>query len=815
MEQALYSILYAGDSIDLEQCAKQLDHGLKLICFLSENGNNTLSKSDWNYKQHPYFKLYNNPHDLELVINDGKMTGENRESLYKLAKGDSRFNIEQYLVEHANKEANLCVEAGAGTGKTTVMIDRIMFLFHTDPNFSFEKVVMITFTNKATDNMRHRLLKELNRRYDYTHDFKYLKGLEEVSQISISTIHSFFRRIINEVGPLMGYGTNMKMRSYVQEKKEILRDLLNSAYGNSTTSVIKQFGLSVNDLENLASGYWSKMEDNGLTDDEIKNLNWGRNTDSNADKIQKQLVHIFSRVEKEYNEKKLRNNAISMKDIIHELGRVIHLDEAKEYITSSFSYIFCDEFQDTDIVQIKTICLLAQIYNSKLFVVGDIKQSIYRFRGATDAAFQHLAERADNIEFESASLVKNYRTYKPILDRLHKIFSRWNQKQFIRYEEKDQLEAQAPEGKEHDKGKYKQIKVTNATRKNTVMALIKEIMKNDPAAIVTILTRTNNELQQVRTWCEEDPEIIHQIKEKGSFFTSPPVLDLCAMLEGVLYDGIPMYVWGLCNTPYVEKVKYLDYEELIALNGNQYRVLEMLYTSFNKEKWDNYKENLRNKPILSVIREIIDECSPIERYALKRVEELQNKGLDENTIINQVTLDTRSYKANLEKLLQMLQDRFSSDFSSLYDICNYLRIRIETDSDEEQAPIEREITKGYVEGYTVHSAKGLEFDHVFIPFMKFPFIQNFRSEILISDDNTSVGWIYRKNKDNKPIVIANNNYEHMKKCEDLELIRDETRLLYVAMTRAIKSLYCFPTRRWGVEGINDWSGLLAEEEDNA
>ena len=90
----------------------------------------------------------------------------------------------------------MIIEAGAGTGKTHVMINRIMFLLHMDPEFDFSKVAMITFTNKATDNMRLRLIKTLDLKYKLTGKLKYVDRIEQLSQISISTIHSFFKKII-------------------------------------------------------------------------------------------------------------------------------------------------------------------------------------------------------------------------------------------------------------------------------------------------------------------------------------------------------------------------------------------------------------------------------------------------------------------------------------------------------------------------------------------------------------------------------------------------------------------------------------------
>lgn len=805
-KEASYSLLIASSDIDLDYIKKLLEKGVKIYCFVPEKMLNVWEYNKATLLENHFFHTYINKYAIDLIVVDGIMDEETRIGINRLATGDSRFNLEQYLVEHSCKDANLCIEAGAGTGKTKVMIDRIMYLFLTDSEFSFSKVAMITFTNKATDSMRHKLLRELNIRYSLTKDERYLRGLEDVSQLSISTIHSFFRKVITDVTPLLGYGTDLHMRNYSLEKKEILRDLLNNTYiDNQKKTVENTLGLKLNDIENLAKDYWVRLENIGLSDDDIKKLEWGECRDSTAKKLQFHLTYIFNQVEEIYNQRKLQNNAISMTDIIHELARVIYLPEAREYITSSYDYIFCDEFQDSDVVQIKTISILAHLYGCGLFVVGDIKQSIYRFRGATDAAFQRLKDRAQEVKFDVYPLIKNYRTSRDILDKLHPIFCDWNNQGFIRYETKDQLIAQ-----NHDFGKYEQIRVTNKTRKEAVLKIIRDIMKNDPQAVVTILTRRNSELKKVREWCEKEKDLVHHITEKGSFFQSTAVLDLCAMLEGLLYDRTPMYLWELIKTPYVDSL--IDIEELIPYEGVQNHLMVKIDKMLSETKWNYYRNNIKTRPLLAVIREIIEDNDPVGRYSERHAKDLKRNGMENEKLIEQVLLDTRLYKANLNKILQKLQSNFGSDFCSLYEVCTYLRVRINTDNKEEQAVIERKSKVGFIEGYTVHGAKGLEFEHVLIPFMSNPFVQDYRSEILISNDNSKVGWIYRKNKD-KDNVLFNDNFEKMLSQEKIELIRDETRLLYVAMTRAIKSLYCFPTRRRDENIINDWSALLKREDD--
>ena len=78
------------------------------------------------------------------------------------------FNAAQYRVEHAGIDSNIVVKASAGTGKTTVMVDRILYLMHMVPDLNMSEIFMITFTNEATNQMNDRLQEILLKKYSLT-----------------------------------------------------------------------------------------------------------------------------------------------------------------------------------------------------------------------------------------------------------------------------------------------------------------------------------------------------------------------------------------------------------------------------------------------------------------------------------------------------------------------------------------------------------------------------------------------------------------------------------------------------------------------
>lgn len=819
-ERARYSILMAGQPYTvetIEEIGKYLKKGLKVIWFGNAEQAKELSDTYEDYKNARFLCLYISE-NITTCICDGENIDKDDKVIYELEKEDARFNAKQYLVEHYPSYKELIVEAGAGSGKTHVMVERMMYLMHMCDDFSFSSVAMITFTNKATDNMRHRLTETLNRKYELTRDPKYIDKLEELAQINISTIHVFFKSVLVEIGSMFGYGTNLQLRSYKREKKNILDDLLNNRYGESKQKVQDVIGLPIEKADKLALKYWEKLDDFGLSESEISNLNWGETASEEAQKIQGSLEEIFGNVNEKYNDTKYKDNAISMQDILHELSQVTTKAEFPNYITQKYKYMFIDEFQDSDNVQIQTIAILKKAYNGRLFVVGDIKQSVYRFRGATDSAFTKLKEYFSEEERDAlveATLIKNYRTSKDIMETLDTIFTEWGKLGLLKYNEDAKLVPTVTKS-----GIYKQIPIFNKdNRKKALITQIQAIYKNQEIQEkeIACLTRNNSELKQIREWCEEK-NIVCLIKEKGAFYRSDAVLDFCTLVEAYYYENEPMYLYNYLNSSFYHD--QIPVEQFVDCNGEREALMALVVKLIDQEgdaTWESDKNDFRNKPVLAVLRRIIEEKHPVKNYGMKRKSTLLQKGYSRDTATRQAIIDTKQYDANLRKLLQILMQQFTGGFSSLGDVCEFLRMKIVIDKEEEVADMMDQIEGACVKGLTVHSAKGLEFDHVLLPFMNNTFYQDYQSEILLSKDHKDIGWIYRApgGKEKEVVEIKNVNYGTLLEEEKNEVAKEETRLLYVAMTRAVYGLYCFPIR-WKSSGERDcWAALLPEEVDNA
>lgn len=812
-----HSLLVAGEKMDLKTIESILKDGIKILWFGSKDDKAVLENSFSQYVDAYFLSIYLNPRNIHLTIADGIGIEENRAALEALEQQNPKFNLKQYEIEHDSETPVVVVQAGAGSGKTFVMNNRLLFLLHTKEDFQLSDVVMMTFTNKATDDIRKKLIELLNNKLLITGNIKYLRWIEEIPQISISTIHSFFRRIIIEIGPILGYGTNLRMSSMIMEKRAILKHILNDRYGDRTDQVEGVLGLPVYHIERLAEEFWKKIENNGMSEYDVSMMEWGEAKSAKATKIQGSLIQIFKEVEEKYNARKRENNAIDTSDIIHEFGRVVNDPRIKEYITSRYKYLFCDEFQDSDDVQIQTIAILDKVFDGNLFVVGDIKQSIYRFRGATDSAFERLEGNIAN-EFgedhisEPYSLAKNYRTSKTVLDEIDKIFRKWSDKGYLKYrydgDDNDVLTSQIDEP-----GVYKQIKLQRDSEReikfNALLDKLEAETEGKKKSIM-VLARYNWQLQEVKRWCEKAGRPC-LIRRRGAFFKSPAVIEFCSLVEAFLYYKEPIYLFNLLRSAYCYKP--VDIQRLEKFEGSMSGVRDYLLSLVNeKYNWDEIIDEFRNRPVMSVLCEFIADQKPAIVYGAIQQQNYIHAGYDIEEGAKQAQLDAQQYEADLQKLLQLLAASFLDEFSSLADICGYLRLRINTDSEEEPADISDDEKTNYIQGLTVHSAKGLEFDYVLIPFMNDEFGKNPYSEILIDKTTRRVGWLY---KGKGGSTIQNDQYNELRPIEAKEVIGDETRLLYVAMTRAIEGLYCFTMGKRNSGAARTWSDLLPEEKDDA
>ena len=253
---------------------------------------------------------------------------------------DSLNDRQKEAVFHT--EGPLLILAGAGSGKTRVLMHRIVYLVEERGAAPYH-ICAITFTNKAAGEMRERIDRLLS---------------EGADQVWVATFHSTCVRILRRFIDRIGYETNFSIYDS-DDQKTLIKKICKEMQIDSTK--YKPAGFL---------SFISSYKDRALTPEEA-----GKEA---ADQYSIAAAKVFERYERELK----KNNALDFDDLILKTILLFEADEeVLTYYQERFRYIMVDEYQDTNMAQFRLISLLAGRYKN-LCVVGDDDQSIYKFRGA-------------------------------------------------------------------------------------------------------------------------------------------------------------------------------------------------------------------------------------------------------------------------------------------------------------------------------------------------------------------------------------------------------------------------------------------------
>lgn len=272
-------------------------------------------------------------------------------------------------------EGPLLIIAGAGSGKTRVLTNRIAYLID-DCGVAPYNILAITFTNKAAREMRERV------------DATVGNGAGEVW---VSTFHSTCVRILRRYIDRIGYSNNFTIYD-TDDQKSVIKDICKKF--NIDTKLLK---------ERTIMNAISHAKDELMTPEEMV-------LDAGGDYNAKRIANVYV----EYQKTLKLNNALDFDDLIFKTVELFEHDaEVLNYYQDRFRYIMVDEYQDTNTSQFKLVSMLAAKYGN-LCVVGDDDQSIYKFRGANITNILNFENT-----FEGTKVIKleqNYRSTQTILN---------------------------------------------------------------------------------------------------------------------------------------------------------------------------------------------------------------------------------------------------------------------------------------------------------------------------------------------------------------------------------------------------------------
>jgi len=716
----------------------------------------------------------------DILIEEGECDEKQKRLLNALA-GKTAFNFQQYDIEHAPTSMNILVAAGAGTGKTYSMVSRVAFLCNRISDAVVDivsDIVMITFTNDAADNMNSRLKRMFMNYFVLTSNEKYMHLIEDMSQIQISTIHKFAISLLKKDCMRLGLGYDCQISSEIYNRRQLYHSYLNTYLSEKTDEnpdFVHQLTFPSYQLEEMLLDFCDQLYNRSIDVKKLSVKELGNSV--NALPYFNELIeNVVIKAEKEYAKIIKESNLLSLRECMIKINDLVTRGKLMKQ-GHRYKYVFVDEFQDTDDVQIETILGLQKIFGEqcRLFVVGDLKQSIYRFRGATLSAFEKVKCKED--EWIDYSLNRNYRTDKRLLDKLDRIFSEMGEQQVLPYESKDHLSSRIVKEYEddflictvltHSKNKegfyddlFKEIKAQT----DEIEKLSKTNKLSNEEKTVAILVRYNWQIANIVKEAEKAGVVV-KVVEGGDLYRLPSTMDLYKLVMAITHPCNMVYLTNLIESNYVSMNL-----NLTLLNGGDQeskteelvRVLDEYFMLHLGKKWNQIIADFESRPVLVVLREIYEATKPWLAYN------------------NYIQIE---YRRNYECLIEKIIQKYARDYMTINMVREFLKINITTYQEETSRNKVNESNKIKVICTTIHKSKGLEYGTVIVPYTGKDI-----SDINVSGLSVNVldGKLYYSISYSNQGMDYSDGFKveaeiYEKKCE-------ESRILYVALTRAIRNL---------------------------
>lgn len=601
-------------------------------------------------------------------------------------------------LNNEQKEAVLATEgpvlmlAGAGSGKTKTLTHRLAYLVQ-DKKVNPANILAVTFTNKAAGEMRRRVARLLKFDEDNTQYMPFL-----------GTFHSIANRILRREAAEIGYSSNFLIydtgdshsliKTIIKKQGLDEKKITPNGVAHAISSAKNEL-LSPNDYKQIASTY-----------------------------AQEQAAEIYPIYQRELQ----KAGALDFDDLIMKLAvLLIENEKIREKYQNQFKYIMVDEYQDTNHAQYKLIQLLAQKHQN-ICVVGDDWQSIYSWRGANYENILNFEK--DYPEAKVIKLERNYRSTQHILDAAGAVISR----NTARSEKK--LWTDAEEGEpihivqvrdELEEGRF-------------IVQNIQTLISQDPRMSLhdfAVLYRTNAQSRSLEEAFLRYG-LSYQIVGGVRFYERKEIKDVLAYLRFIFQPNDQVSLNRIINVPprglgQKSLQKFFDY-----CNKYEMPLLEAMAQA-------SVIDGLTKKATDSLMKfaiEIISLQAQSKTLVISEFIELVLKRTGYQDYLDDGSISASERVENVRELLSVAK---SYNNVSLEDFLTEISLISDLDNMRD--------TSGAVTLMTLHSAKGLEFNTVFI------------------------------------IGLEEGIFPHSRSFFEPSELEEERRLCYVGMTRAKQNLY--------------------------
>ncbi len=584
---------------------------------------------------------------------------------------DNLNNKQIEAVQHG--QGPLLIAAGAGSGKTKTLVSRLLHLLK--QGVQPEKIIAITFTNKAAKEMRNRVS---------------ASGEKNIQDLFVGTFHSFGVKILKNEAvhfqrtknfTIFDDDDSLSLVKKILKEKDLSKDRYNPINILGKISNIKSELVNPENISPVRNREGSQRA----------SVSNGVNLETAQDA---KILEIFY----EYENKLKKSNAFDFDDLITKTVGVLSKKEVLEKYQNQYEYILVDEYQDINTAQYQLIKLLSE-KTQNIFAIGDDAQSIYKFRGSDFRNFLNF-ER----DWPKAKIIKleqNYRSTGIIISASSALIK--NNKQ----QKPKELWTENKAGEDIKIFAYMSAEEEAWGICEKIIGLVRE---GEPLNNNAILYRTNAQSR--------------------------------ALEQALIQNKIPYEIYGGLKFYARKEIKDLIAGLRYAYNPSDAASIERIDKNFNKSK---------SKIIFERLPELSKELTMVQ---------IINFFMENTDYASYLVKNFKNPSERMENIKELIN--FASQYDDPYKFLEEVSLMSASDG---KPSASRRILKNSIKLMTIHAAKGLEFENVFL------------------------------------IGCNEGLLPHEQSLFKADEIEEERRLMYVAMTRAknklFVSFYGLPSRFLG------------------
>lgn len=551
-------------------------------------------------------------------------------------------------------EGPLLILAGAGSGKTTVLVNRIAYILQSELCKPWQ-ILAITFTNKAAGELKERICNAVP---------------EGGSDIWAATFHSTCARILRRYGDRIGFTSHFTVYG-TDDQKKLVKDILKQLNYDEKMLPVKRV---LNEI--------SKAKDEMLTPQEMLKR-------AGYDNLKQSVAKVY-----EIYQSRLKTaDAMDFDDMLCKTVELFQkCPDILEFYQNQFKYIMVDEYQDTNKVQYKFVSMLAAKYGN-ICVVGDDDQSIYKFRGATIEnilSFENTFKGAKMIRLE-----QNYRSTQNILNAANGVISnntmRKGKTLWTENAVGDKIEVHTSDS-ERDEAQF---------IAKTILDGVADGRKFSDFAILYRMNAQSNSIEQALS----RSGIPHRVIGGRRFYDREEIRDMVAYLQVINNPHDDVRLGRIINVPKrgIGATTLEKASEIAAGLG------ESIYSVIKDA--DVYPQLSRAATKLKSFVALIDGLMEAEQSGDYSLAELYNLILEHTDYEKYLKTEKDNPNVRIENIEELSSNiiKFEEDYAEEASLSNFLEeISLQTDIDNYDAEADSSVMM------TLHSAKGLEFPVVFI-----------------------------------------------------------------------------------------------------